>query len=276
MQDAKSHINTETKSAAHHNSGGEGVSFPAVAQLYTEAGGKKISANGNYYIKDTDDEKLYVKAGAALDSRGAQIIASGGTEVYNTHTYTAYHYYADDTGGFVNDCLGLAEKLADSTKVASGRAEFRAPGSGPGEGKVFGSTYTQNTEIAQNPAWYQDEATNPAIGEAYAIAPTVKPGETGVPEAPYHVAAVIAKDGTDNITLEADAGTVRSRPLFDMYDTQPPLARVDANSKTFHEVYASNFTYERLVNPPGGGKKRKAPVNTPFAPSTGVLRSRTD
>lgn len=277
MQEREKTTTTSSKSVAHEGAHRGGISIAAPAQLYTSAAGKKLSATGNYYIKDTDDEKLFVKAGAALGSRGAQLVATGATEVYSAATYTAYHYYADDTGGFVNDCLGLAELLADSTKVASGRAELRAPGSGgTADGKLFGNTYKQNTDIAQDGGWFTDEATDPAIGEAYAIAPTVLPGETGKAEAPYHVAAVIAKDGTDNITLEADAGTVRSRPLFDMYDTQPPLARVDANSKTFHEVYASGYTYKRPVNPSGGGRKRKAPVMTPYAPSTGVLRSRTD
>jgi hypothetical protein len=245
------------------------------AQLYTSAGGKKISAKANYYVKDADNEKLFVKSGATLGDRGGQIVATGATETYNSATYSAYHYYADDSGGFVNDCLDLAEKLALSAKVATGRAELRAPGSGGADGKLFGQSYKQNTNIAQNPTWSKDEEANPAIGEAYAIAPTVVPGEGSVDEAPYHVAAVVAKDTPDNITLEADAGAARSRPLFDIYDTQPSATRVDTDSKTFHEVYASGFTYSRLADAPGKGKKRKK-VPTPYGPSTGVLTPRTD
>lgn len=242
------------------------------AQLYTSAGGKKLSASGNYYVKDGDDTKLFVKTGAALGARGGQIVATGATETHSLATYTAYHYYADDSGGFVNDCLGLAEQLARSDKAPSARAEFRAPGTGGAGGKLFGDTHAKNTEIAQDAGWYGDEAANPAIGEAYAIAPTVEP-EVG--EAPYHAAAVIAKDGTDNITLEADAGTVRSRPLFDMYDTQPPGTRADANSKTFHEVYVKGFTYKRAAKA-SSGKKKKSKVMKPYTPSTGVLKLRTD
>lgn len=241
------------------------------AQLYTSAGGKKISAGANYYRKDADDEKLFVKTGAALGARGGQIVATGATENYSGATYTAYHYYADDSGGFVNDCLDLGEKLAGSTKVNSARAEFRAPGSGGADGKLFGHTDAQNTEIAKDSGWSQNEDANPAIGEAYAIAPTVVPGGGDVDEAPYHVAAVIAKDGIDNITLEADAGTARSRPLFDMYDTQPSGTRVDKSSKTFHEVYATGFTYSRATK---GKKGKKGKAS--YAPSTGVLRPRTD
>jgi hypothetical protein len=279
MKEGTSHNQQERRAAATDKPApvSKAVSFPAPIQMYTTAGGKKISATGNFYVKTGAPEKLFVKNGIVLDSRGAQIIADGSNENHAGSAYDGYHYYVDDTGGFVNDCLGLSEKLALSDPADTGRAEFRAPGSGPGEGKVFGNTYVQNTEIATNNAWYTDEATDPAVGEAYAIVPTVKPGNDayGNAEAPYHAATVIAKDGTDNITLEADAGMALSRPIFDIYDTQPPGTRIDGNSKTFHEVYSLNFTYARKVPQPKA-KKRKRAVVRDFAPSTGVLRPRTD
>ncbi len=279
MKEGASHNQQESRAAATEKSApvSKAVSFTAPIQMYTTPAGKKLSATGNFYVKNAAPTKLFVKAGVGLGSRGGQIIADGSNENYAGSAYTGYHYYVDDTGGFVNDCLGLSEKLAMSNPADTGRAEFRAPGSGPGEGKVFGNTYTQNTEIATNGAWYEDEATDPAIGEAYTIVPTVKPGADpyGNVEAPYHAAAVIAKDGTDNITLEADAGVALSRPVFDIYDTQPSGTRIDANSKTFHEVYSTNFTYPRKVTPTSG-KKRKRPVIRDFSPSTGVLRPRTD
>lgn len=269
------HDRSESRAAAMQEkaAASKAISFPAPIQMYTEAGGKKLSSTENFYVKDADKTKLFVKAGVGLGSRGGQIVVDGSNEMHNGSAYTGYHYYVDDTGGFINDCLGLAEKLSRSDPNDTGRAEFRAPGNG----KVFGHSYAQNTEIARDGAWFDDETTDPAIGESYAIVPTVKPGENpdGDDEAPYHAAAVIAKDGTDNITLEADAGQNLSRPVFDIYDTQPPGARMDANSKTFHEVYTDNFTYTRLVTPKSG-KKRKRPRREDFAPSTGVLRVRTD
>lgn len=198
--------------------------------------------------------------------------------MYKSKTYTAYHYYADDSNGFVNDCLGLSELLVKSTKKSSTRAELLAPGTGKGSGYLFGNTYKKNNEIALDSNWYENEATNPNIGEAYAIIPTVMPGKSidGSDEYPYHAAAVIAKDGTDNITLEAFAGSGQSRPDFHMYDTQPYSSRSNKRSKTFHEVYMDALTYERIENPSGGGRKRKAPVIREFTPTTGVLRARTD
>ncbi|MGL5890976.1 MAG: hypothetical protein ACRC3B_13900 [Bacteroidia bacterium] len=259
MQEGKQNTPTESRAAAHIAGARSGVSFPAPIQLYTTPAGKKLSAGANYYVEDVDQTKLYVKAGAALGNHGGQIVAAGAAVVYNAANYTPYHYYADDTGGFVNDCLNLAEQLTGNTKIASNGAEMKAPGTGANGGKAFGSTLVQNTTIANDAAWATDESANPAIGEAYAMAPTVKP----VGHDPrYHAAAVVAKDGTDNITLEADAGSALTRPVFDIYDTQPPGVRVDANSKTFHEVYSATYTFARGV----------PAVN--HAPSTGVLRHR--
>lgn len=261
MQNGKQHIAAVSRAAAHSSEQRSGVSFPAVAQMYTKAGGKKISANGNYYVQKNDPEKLYVKAGAtAPGSHGGQIVAEGTNVVYSGNNYSAYHYYADDTGGFINDCLNLTEQITGDTKIASSNVEMKAPGTGSNGGKAFGHTLTKNTEIANNFGWSENEDANPGIGEAYATVPSVKP-ENG--EGRYHAAAVIAKDGTDNITIEADSSGYLARPIFDIYDTQPPGTRVNANSKTFHEVYSS--IYERTRPNPLGGP------NTIHHPSTGVL-----
>jgi hypothetical protein len=261
MQIGKQHTATESRAAAQHNSGRGGVSFPAVVQRYTKAGGKKISAGAKYYIEDVDQSKLYVKTGAALGNHGGQIVNAGVAIVYNGANYTPYHYYADDSAGlFVNDCLNLAEQITGNTKTESTRPETRAPNTGGANGKLFGNTLVDNTIIANNYAWSEGEDANPNIGEAYATVPTVKPVKG---EGRYHAAAVIAKDGTDNITIEADSGVNLSRPIFDIYDTQPQGTRVDANSKTFHEVYSTN--YERTRPDPLGGP------DTLHQPSTGVL-----
>jgi hypothetical protein len=261
MQEGKQHIAAISRAAAHHNSGREGVSFPAVMQMYTTAGGKKISAGANYYVEDVDQTKLYVKAGAALGNHGGQIVNAGAAVVYNAANYTPYHYYADDSAGlFINDCLNLAEQITGNTKVPSNRPETRAPNTGGANGKLFGDTLVNNTIIANNHAWSENENANPNIGEAYATVPTVKPVHG---EGRYHAAAVIAKDATDNITIEADSSVYHARPIFDIYDTQPPGTRVDANSKTFHEVYSA--TYERTRPDPLGGP------DTTHQPSTGVL-----
>jgi hypothetical protein len=79
-----------------------------------------------------------------------------------------------------------------------------------------------------------NENANPEIGESYAF---VLKKLSHIGEAPYHIAHVLFKDGTTNITLEANAGDeAATQPKFDMYDTE-----LDSEY-TFHEMTQDNFT----------------------------------
>ncbi len=127
----------------------------------------------------------------------------------------------------------------------------------------------QNTDIAQR-GWAVNELADPAVGEAYGVARTVEPitGETA-----FHIAAVVAKDGTDNITLEAEASTARPEPIFDMYGTIPSSLRPQGDqSLTFHKTYQDVYTSRRLQQVPN--RRRRHWVDHEH--STGVLRPRTD
>jgi hypothetical protein len=226
------------------------IASPSV-QRYTTAGTQKLSQNSHYIVDSASDTILYVRTGATAPQPAALIVANGTTTAIGGVNYAQYHY--NPANAFVNDCLSFSENLARGTDANSGRAEFRAVGDNPhGTDRLFGHSDAQNVSIAGG-SWTQDEATDPAIGEAYAIARNALPagGET-----PYHVALVVAKDGTDNVTLEADASVVRAAPIFDMYGTA---------ANTFHEAYEVTYTSAR-----GNRKKRKR-----IAPSTGVLRLRT-
>lgn len=237
---------------------------PVVVQRYKTQSGKKITDNDNYFVDQSTTNLLYAEQSATAPASGSLIVTTGNTVNYASATYDEYEF---DTGKiFVNDCLGFAENVARDTDTDSNRAEFRAVNDKPtGTDRLFGQSDSQNTSIA-NGSWAEDEDTDPGIGEAYAITRTVDPvnGET-----PYHVAAVIAKDGTDNVTIEADASDIgRTVPVFDMYGTVPPGSRATSkkNSLTFYETYKDGYTSKR-------GKKTK---KTKHAPSAGTLRLRTD
>lgn len=239
------------------------VQLVPVAQRYAEAGSDKTSQNELYVVDSTTETILYVKDGAPPPRPTALIVANGSQTQIDGEDYDQYHY--DPSRNFTNDCLAFAENLARGTDVDSTRhGEFRAVGDRPGGAdRLFGVTDAQNVDIAQG-GWVENEAANPAIGEAYATARPVMPigGET-----PYHIATVIAKDGSDNVTLEADASDPqRVLPIFDMYDTVPPHTRTDPDSLTFHETYEDTYTSER-----GKGTKR-----VDYEPATGVLRARDD
>lgn len=81
-------------------------------------------------------------------------------------------------------------------------------------------------------------AAAPNIGEAYFMGRKVKQ-EVGQNE--FHVAAVVAVDGNDRITCEADADKEGSRePFFEMYGTQTP-------ERTFHNQYKNSYGNETSI-----------------------------
>lgn len=78
-------------------------------------------------------------------------------------------------------------------------------------------------------AWNKDAA--PDIGKAYFAARTTKEYKG----CPYHVAAVVATDGKDRITCEADASNEElGEPVFDMYS-------VTNEGQTFHDEQTSGY-----------------------------------
>lgn len=125
-----------------------------------------------------------------------------------------------------NDCLQFSESL---TKNEVGYSGSKCILKEKYTKLAFGWSYDQNISIAASAA--QNFKANPEVGESYAIVRT--DGKGG--EVPYHIAYVIAKDGTTNITIEADAGNPDLRyPVFDMYDTADP-------KKTFHARYSKIY-----------------------------------
>ncbi len=243
-----------------------------VIQRYTKIGPQRFSHNESYISDETtgQDHLLLVEQHAAVPEPHSLIVQTTNHPHINGKTYDEYQY--NPTSNFTNDCLAFAENLARDTDVNSARGELRALDDRPGgTDRIFGHNDAQNVDIATpGQSWAKNEATNPGIKEAYAIARTEMPidGET-----PYHIALVIAKDPSDNITLEADASdATRTAPIFDMYDTTPPGTRTDPNSKTFHERYEAIYVSTRTKK--GKGKKKKA--KTTHNPSTGTLVKRTD
>lgn len=230
---------------------GHSLSTFAVGQVqrYTEAGGEKRTDNDKYVVYDDSDTNLYVGMGGAAPQPNNLIVATGRQRNVAGFQYAEYRY--DTNRNFTNDCLTLAENLTRGTDVDSGRAELRATGDNPrGAERLFGQTDQQNRTIA-NGAWPLGQGANPNVGQAYAITRTRLPQ---VRETPYHAAAVVAKDGVDNVTLEADAGAQHAAPVFDIYDTTPAATRVNPMSMTFEERYQGTYG----------------------PPATGVLTRRTD
>lgn len=143
---------------------------------------------------------------------------------------------------FKNDCLQFAEGLTiDDTNYKGNECVLREKSSR----LLFGDSDEQNMKIAhlvESKQTEKNERVNPAIGESYAyVLKNIKHKN----EAPYHIAHVLFKDGTTNITLEANAGDKNAKkPKFDMYDT-----RIKSGA-TFHDetkrVFRESHKIEKI------------------------------
>jgi len=174
------------------------------------------STNGLYQIDPTNPSMLL----SASDNIGLNNF------INRQRTREGHIVYTPRNPLSPNDCLQFSESLSKNEVGYSGNKCILKE-------KItklaFGWTYDQNIRIADTAP--QNFKANPDIGESYAIVRT--DGKGG--EVPYHIAYVIAKDGSTNITLEADAGNPDLRyPVFDMYDTVDP-------AKSFHARYSKIY-----------------------------------
>lgn len=100
---------------------------------------------------------------------------------------------------------------------------------------LFGEKERINTQLYKNAGAIDNNAI-PQPGEAYAIVRRKVAGKT-----PYHIAFVIYKAGSINITLEAEAEADREYlPHFAFYDTNP-------DGYTFHRRWAGLLPGDTVV-----------------------------
>lgn len=153
--------------------------------------------------------------------------------------YLCYKYVSKS---FKNDCLQFAEGLTIDNPSYKGKECILRESNTK---MLFGDSDNGNMLIAHLvDAKYnkKNERVNPKIGESYAF---VLKNIQKVGEAPYHIAHVLFKDGTTNITLEANAGDTKAKtPNFDMYDT------CINSGATFHDqtkyVYAQSYEINKI------------------------------
>jgi len=232
------------------------------AQLVTIGRDYKTSENTNYRTRIIDENYLGVKANAAAPAPAALFTAGNVTSGFRAYTFSG--------ANFVNDCLQFAQRLGLSIAGRAAdeilRVKINDAGTNVGFAlnrapAYFGAAPVPNTrDIADKQGFDQGGNTNPAIGETYAIVP-----QTGaqVQGCAFHISTVVAKDGGDNITCEADASTVRVAPVFDIYTTAP------ASEFTFHarykDEYGGDYSATGILAPPSG-QRIIADVDFPAPP----------
>jgi len=205
-------------------------------QLVSIGNTYKTSENTNYRTKKADSNYLGVKSAATKPVPSGLIQATG-------NKTSGFDEYTFNGGNFQNDCLQFAQRLG--LNIAGRQADeiLRVKVGGAATNVGFAITKpplvnalvgTPNTtDIADKQGFDRGENANPGIGETYAIVP-----KTGaqVQGCSFHISTVVAKDGGDNITCEADAGNQQlAAPVFDIYETAA------GNQLTFHARYKDQY-----------------------------------
>ncbi|MYV61023.1 DUF4157 domain-containing protein [Streptomyces sp. SID4931] len=207
-----------------------------------ELGNVRLSENGLYLMPltpGTDTTVIWVAEGA---SPPRYCTPTGQSGDIAGRTYTEY----EPETAFLADCAHTAEEIMHRQRLALGQdASAFALG-----GAQFGLGDQENVEGARAYAAarpggpHADGEERPGPGEAYAIVETAWQGDYERPANtsgwPYHVAAVVAVDGDDHITVEqaADGNDAKARQghegIIDMYTAGTDPTNGQALPNSFH------------------------------------------
>ncbi|MFI9429039.1 DUF4157 domain-containing protein [Streptomyces achromogenes] len=207
-----------------------------------ELGPVRVSENGLYLMTVTpgaDTTVIWVAEGAPAPRYCTPTGQSG--EIAG-RVYAEY----EPQSSFLADCAHTAEEIMHQQRLALGQdaSEFALGGN------QFGLGDRENAEGAvayanARPAGpHANGEERPAPGQAFAIVETAWHGDYETPANssgwPYHVAAVVAQDGDDRITVEqaADGNDARARQgyegIVDMYTSGTDPTNGQALPHSFH------------------------------------------
>ncbi|MBN9384942.1 MAG: hypothetical protein J0H74_29575 [Chitinophagaceae bacterium] len=194
--------------------------------------GARFSQNAQYGIPDDDPAHLLVGKSTAPPQPHGHFQQTGDRTVYFPPTSTektssesegeqgvtvAFHLYTSGKpfgeSTQPNDCGMYANALAfdKSTWAKETRAGEHL------EGMI--TPNAQGEHAQYDPADNKSkDALSLDIGDMYRM-DWDKPGRKPLEKCAHHVATVVAKDGEDHITSEADAGLQIAKPKFEMYGT---------------------------------------------------------
>ncbi|GGP79844.1 eCIS core domain-containing protein [Streptomyces sindenensis] len=205
-----------------------------------ELGNVRLSANGLYLMPLTPGEDttvIWVAEGAPAPR---YCVPTGQRGDIGGRTYAEY----EPESAFLADCAHTAEEIMHQQRLALGQdaSEFAEGGA------RFGLGHRENVEGARAYAAARGDRTDgderPGAGQAYAIVETAWRGRYARPANasgwPYHVAAVVAVDGDDRITVEQAAGSDDAQArqghegIIDMYTAGSDPTNGQALPNSFH------------------------------------------
>ncbi|MCX5384741.1 DUF4157 domain-containing protein [Streptomyces sp. NBC_00083] len=232
---------------------------PAVQRIRAVPGvaGVRASQNGMYIVPSTqtgEANEIWVHESAAPPRYCVVHPALDPGNIGGMQgTYTPYM----PSTRFLADCSHTAEEVMHQASL-----DFEAEQDASAftsTGQTFGETHGDNVTRAQahagsRPPGMTDLDEAPQAGQAFATIETAWMGDVhndpdnayprGPKNWPYHVAAVVATDGGDQITLEQTAGDTNAVPgeghagIFDIY-------QAGHQSKSFHGRYANGRSFTR-------------------------------
>tara|TARA_B110001452_G_scaffold267348_1_gene276887 strand:- start:6621 stop:7568 length:948 start_codon:yes stop_codon:yes gene_type:complete len=194
----------------------------------------KLSDNGLFLLKQPNPNDICIKT-SNIETikkqnpkffdyllKQRQSSRLNNNSIYNDYTkFTVKKEF--EIKGEKNDCLLFAERVSLNNPDYKKDMSVFSVSLGK-KTKKFGFSDKNNSEIVRNTRIHSikknplhNVEVNPNIGDAYSMVPYDVPINKGV--CPYHASTVIFKDGTTNITIEADAGIKTNKPIFDMYST---------------------------------------------------------
>ncbi|OCC08236.1 DUF4157 domain-containing protein [Streptomyces sp. PTY087I2] len=207
-----------------------------------ELGNVRLSANGLYLMVLTPGEDttvIWVLEGAPAPRYCKPTGESG---PIGGRTYVEY----EPTTSFLADCAHTAEEIMHQQRLALGQdaSAFALGGAQFGLGDQENVAGAQAYAAARPGGPYANGEERPVPGQAFAIVETAWQGDHERPANasgwPYHVAAVVAVDGDDRITVEqaADGNDAKARQghegIIDMYTAGTDPTNGHALPNSFH------------------------------------------
>ncbi|WP_343721651.1 hypothetical protein [Herbaspirillum seropedicae] len=225
-----------------HEPGQPSSNKRGVTQLLKVGTLYKNSDRGWYRTKKANDNYVGVnRPDAANPQPDTWITSTGGVT-------SGFHAYEFDAPYFVNDCLQFAKRLGYMISGLPPQDHHRLkavigniPGTVNFAIKENGGSSANKLADGDHGLFAQNSHANPIIGQSYTTVPKTR-GMHLTDGCRFHVATVVAKDGSDTVTCEADAGDHgRTEPVFDMYSTDP------TSTLTFHTTYADSYGGKRYA-----------------------------
>ncbi|MFE7526625.1 DUF4157 domain-containing protein [Kitasatospora sp. NPDC057542] len=223
--------------------GTDATALQRFSQVTTaELGPARVSQNGLYLMTvdpGADTTVIWVAQGAPAPR---YCTPTGQSGQIAGRTYAEY----EPSTAFLADCAHTAEEIMHQQRLALGQdaSEFALGGHQFGLGdkeNAQGAMAYANTRPGGPDANGEER---PSPGQAFAIVETAWHGDYERPDNtsgwPYHVAAVVAEDGDDRITVEqaADGNDARARQghegIVDMYTAGTDPTNGQALPHSFH------------------------------------------